>query len=352
MTLIEFLIKAKTSTYADGIKYKVSSTKPNSIDYHYKEGNFIYHDTYFGSQEFYGREFVYRNNKSIWYMEYTGGVLDDETTDIYNKVLKPALKNIDDNLPLRGPNEFFVDDYKYIFEVNGTIEKFGGIERIYKNDKLVYELKCQGGTFNKKIKWIFFDVGTTLVDEEKAYDYRAYEMIQGTNITFEEFDKKRIELAKQGLDGNSAAIRELGLTKTRWLPQYEELYDDTIELLEYLKNKKYKLGIIANQDMNLKKRLEVFGILEYFDLVIASKEVGVSKPNKEIFNIALSKVKCKAKDCIMIGDRLDNDIIPANQIGMNTIWIRQGLAKYQAIKLGMDYSNFVVSSLSEIEDIL
>ena len=74
-------------------------------------------------------------------------------------------------------------------------------------------------------KWIFFDVGTTLVDEEKAYDYRAYEMIKNTNITFNEFDKKRIELAKQRLDGNSAAIKELGLTKTRWPSEKEILYN-------------------------------------------------------------------------------------------------------------------------------
>ena len=201
-------------------------------------------------------------------------------------------------------------------------------------------------------KYIFFDVGTTLVDEEKAYDYRAYEMIQNTNITFEEFDNKRIELAKQGLDGNSVAIKELGLTKTRWPSEKEILYDDAIELLEYLKNKKYKLGIVANQKKGLQKRLDEFGILEYFDLVISSEEVGVSKPDKEIFNIALSKTSCKPQECIMIGDRLDNDILPANQIGMKTIWIRQGLAKYQDIKLGTENANFVVSSLSEIEDIL
>lgn len=72
MTLIEFLIKAKTSTYADGIKYKVTSTKPNSIDYHYDEDNYIYHDTYFGSKEFYGEEIVYFDDKPIWNMEYKG----------------------------------------------------------------------------------------------------------------------------------------------------------------------------------------------------------------------------------------------------------------------------------------
>ena len=202
------------------------------------------------------------------------------------------------------------------------------------------------------VKWIFFDVGTTLVDEEKAYDHRVFDMIKDTNITFEEFNNKRIELARQGLDGNSAAIKYFNLNKTPWHSDDEVLYEDTIDVLEYLKSKGYKLGIIANQKKGLETRLSEFGILKYFDLVIASEEVLVSKPDKEIFNIALSKINSKPQECIMIGDRLDNDIIPANQIGMKTIWVRQGLAKYQDIKLGMENANFVVSSLSEIEDIL
>lgn len=145
MTLIEFLIKAKTSTYADGIKYKVTSTKQNSIDYHYEEDNYIYHDTYFGSKEFYGEEIVYFDNSPIWHMKYKGGILNAETTDVYAKVLKPALKNIDNKLPVRGPKNLLIDDYKYTFELIGSIEKFEGIERIYKKENLVYELICYGG---------------------------------------------------------------------------------------------------------------------------------------------------------------------------------------------------------------
>lgn len=149
MKLIEFLIRAKTNTYADGTKYKVPSTKPNSIDYHYEEDDYVYHDTYFGSKEFYGEEIVYFNNLLIWHMEYKGGVLNNEATDVYAKVLKPALKNVDNKLPLRGPKEFIVDDYKYILETIGTLDKFEGIERIYNKDKLVYELKCRGGKIIK-----------------------------------------------------------------------------------------------------------------------------------------------------------------------------------------------------------
>ena len=97
------------------------------------------------------------------------------------------------------------------------------------------------------VKWIFFDVGTTLVDEEKAYDHRVFDMIKDTNITFEEFNNKRIELARQGLDGNSASIKYFNLNKTSWHSEDEVLYENTIDVLEYLKSKGYKLGIIANQ---------------------------------------------------------------------------------------------------------
>ena len=48
-------------------------------------------------------------------------------------------------IPVRGPREFINDEYKYTFEINGDISCFDGIERIYKNDKLIYELKCNGG---------------------------------------------------------------------------------------------------------------------------------------------------------------------------------------------------------------
>ena len=46
------------------------------------------------------------------------------------------------------------------------------------------------------LRWIFFDVGSTLVDETEAYDHRVRDMIADTNISFEEFDDVRIALAK------------------------------------------------------------------------------------------------------------------------------------------------------------
>lgn len=198
------------------------------------------------------------------------------------------------------------------------------------------------------IKWIFFDVGSTLVDETEAYAHRAREMISGTGITFKEFDDIRIALAKQGLDGNSAAIKYFGLTKTPWHSEDELPYSDTQSTLAALVDKGYKLGIIANQKLGTKERLDSWGLRQYFDVIAASAEIGYAKPDKEIFEKAFELAKCTAAESMMVGDRLDNDIIPAKSLGMKTVWIKNGLAQHQNIELGEGVADYQIHSLSEI----
>ena len=204
----------------------------------------------------------------------------------------------------------------------------------------------------KKIKWIFFDVGSTLVDETKAYDHRAFDMIEGTDITFEEFDKKRKELAIQGYDGNSAAINFFGLTKTPWHTEDEVLYRDAESVLKRLKASGYYLGIIANQEAGLSARLEKWGILECFDIIVSSSDVGISKPNVRIFEEAARRAKCLPEECMMVGDRLDNDIIPASSIGMKTMWIKNGLSMLQNNSYSDQNANYIVYNLAEIIEAL
>lgn len=202
------------------------------------------------------------------------------------------------------------------------------------------------------IQWIFFDVGSTLVDETEAYDHRVRDMIADTNITFEEFDKMRIALACQGLDGNSAAIKHFGLSKTPWHSEDEIPYPDAQSTLAALRQKGYKLGIIANQESGVAKRLDEWGMLQYFDVIAASAEIGYAKPDKEIFEKAFELAGCTAQESVMVGDRLDNDVIPAKAIGMGTVWIKNGLAKYQDARLGENVADHQIGSLSELLIIL
>lgn len=200
-------------------------------------------------------------------------------------------------------------------------------------------------------KWIFFDVGSTLVDETEAYDHRARDMIEGTNITFSEFDRARHDFARKGLDGNSEAIRHFDLTKTPWHSEDEVPYPDACDTLAELKGRGYHLGIIANQNPGLEKRLEAWGIRKFFRVIVSSAEAGCVKPDRAIFELALKTAGCKAEESAMVGDRLDNDIIPAKSLGMKTVWVRTGLSKVQPLNFGKGICDAQAASLTELAEI-
>ena len=201
------------------------------------------------------------------------------------------------------------------------------------------------------IKWIFFDVGTTLADETEAYNHRIRDAIEGTDITFEQFQEKRIFFAKQNLKGDLEAIKYFGLEKTPWHKEDEVPYPDAEDVLKYLISQGYKNGVIANQSPGTAERLEKWGLLKYIDVVAASAELGVAKPDRAIFDKALEMAGCTAQEAAMIGDRLDNDICPAKKLGMKAIWIRQGFAIYQNPENVEYQPDYIVDSLSELKGI-
>ena len=145
----DFLIEAKKQTYANETIEKAKSTRQNSKDYEHKKDNMVYHDTYFGGTNFIGEEVVYIDNQTYWAMNYYGVTLDESLgEEAMDNALRPALMNVGKDktiIPVRGPKEFINGEYKYLFEVTGDINCFAGVEKIYKNDKKIYELRCNGG---------------------------------------------------------------------------------------------------------------------------------------------------------------------------------------------------------------
>lgn len=199
----------------------------------------------------------------------------------------------------------------------------------------------------RNIKWIFFDMGSTLIDESAAMEHRIREVIAGTEITYEQFVHKMQYYARQNKPGDLEAIRYFGITKTLWHKEDEILYPDAIECLKKL-GERYHLGIIANQSLGSEDRLKQFGLWEYIDVLAASAEEGVAKPDRRIFEIALEKAGCMVEEAAMVGDRLDNDIVPANQLGMFSIWIKQGSWKDACPKEELEIPVLTVNSLTEL----
>ena len=175
------------------------------------------------------------------------------------------------------------------------------------------------------IKWVFFDIGSTLVDESIACRNRIERMITNTDISYDEFYQRMFEISKHDQNAYKAVIEEYGLKKAPWNSEDEIKYLEAENALRVL-SKRYRIGIIANLELGSEKRLKKLGILKYIHLVIASAEEGVSKPDLRIFQIARDRAYCKLEEAVMVGDRIDNDIIPANKIGMTTVWIKQGFS--------------------------
>ncbi len=207
------------------------------------------------------------------------------------------------------------------------------------------------GSITDNIKWIFFDVGSTLVDESLAYEHRIRTAIEGTDITYEAFCQMMLEYYYWGEKGDLETMKHFGLTKPRWYHEDERLYPEAEACLKALCGH-YHIGVIANQALGTAKRLETLGIGQYIELVVASAEEGVAKPDPEIFRRALQRAGCQAEKAVMVGDRLDNDILPAKQLGMKTIWCRQGFGGLLKEWDEDAQPDFIVQNLHEVCELL
>jgi len=216
------------------------------------------------------------------------------------------------------------------------------------------------------IQWIFFDLGNTLIDEEKAQKNRIKQLInlfnsRGISINEEDIIKE-LELAsynfapriiRKAIENivEDKDIADHILSYLNYKKSLEKPYSSTREVLKYL-NGKYKIGVIANQSKGTKSRLKKYDLDRYISLLFSSAEVGLEKPDPKIFKLALKKANCAGINSMMIGDRLDNDIAPANKIGMKTIRVLKGFHKVQKPNNKIEKPDYSIKDLNKLKEIL
>src|SRR5207248_1885827 len=90
----------------------------------------------------------------------------------------------------------------------------------------------------------------------------------------------------------------------------------------------YHLGIITNGMTEIQReKIQRLGIEPYFDTILISQEVGITKPDPRIFRMAIERVPCEAREAVMIGDSPDRDIAGARAAGLIAVWVRTGWRK-------------------------
>jgi HAD superfamily hydrolase (TIGR01549 family) len=216
------------------------------------------------------------------------------------------------------------------------------------------------------IRWVFFDLGNTLIDEKRAIDDRIGQIrrvlfglgkqvsVEAVEEAFEqasaEFAPRLITRALEKLLSDPAN-RALVLQQVRYRKDLEAPYPGARELLAQLAAQ-YRIGVIANQSMGTEQRLQVYGLAPFLALCLSSAEIGLAKPDPALFRLALERVGCKPCQAVMVGDRLDNDIRPAKLLGWRTIRVLQGFARVQSARDEDEEPDFTVGHLERIRDIL
>ena len=131
-----------------------------------------------------------------------------------------------------------------------------------------------------------------------------------------------------------------------WSPRIVRLVPGTMELLEYLKPK-YHLHLITNGFQEIQHtKLSGSGMEPYFETLTVSEEVGVKKPNPEIFRYALQKAHATPEESLMIGDEMAVDIDGARAAGIDQIFFNT------SGQLAQGERSYEVHNLLEIKNIL
>ena len=200
-----------------------------------------------------------------------------------------------------------------------------------------------------KASWLFFDMGSTIMNENPAMEKRIRDTIAGTDVTYEAFAVKMAEFRERGVREDLAAFDYFGITeRTPWPRDSEVPYPDADRVLRTLRERGYRLGIIASQPLGSEQRLARFGLRDYFEVICASAEEGVDKPDPALFRRALERAGCAPGDAVMIGDRTDNDVAPAKSLGMQTVLIRQGYGGHDIIHHDGEIPDVTVDTLTEL----
>ena len=181
------------------------------------------------------------------------------------------------------------------------------------------------------LKYIHRSAGT-LVEQNKFVDIAIREI-----VTFHELvDRDEIDPMQMHQYRLSNTFKRLGIA---WDERYVNLYRaqllretkpyaGTHDLLSYLRGK-VKLGIISNayNAGQQRKRIEASGLIDYFQHIIIAGEVGVAKPDPEIFLLMSKKLGIAPSECLYIGDSIQYDIAGASSAGMKTVLLHARISQ-------------------------
>jgi putative hydrolase of the HAD superfamily len=191
---------------------------------------------------------------------------------------------------------------------------------------------------DRAVDVVFFDIGGVMYDDTvyaRALDRALREL--GASFDDEEFAAAyaQARAAQAGSFRDRLALRFLGpdadveaverVASRYWAYPPGSLYDDVVPCLREL-SRDHRLGIVANQPSAVRDALVRDGVAGFIELWNISDDVGLEKPDPRLYLGAIAAAGVPAERTVMVGDRLDRDVVPARAAGMRTVWVLRGEA--------------------------
>lgn len=177
-------------------------------------------------------------------------------------------------------------------------------------------------------RWVVLDVGETIIDETRVWTIWA-DMLGIPRLTF--LAGFGAMLARGGEHRDVFDLFNVADWRTAW-PEHEaiyggfqpdDLYPDAIPAMDALRGRGYRVAVVGNQPASRDEELRRIGIEA--EVITMSAEMGVAKPSQEFFERVLELLGSPAPSSVAyVGDRVDNDVLPAAVAGMRAVWIRRG----------------------------
>jgi 2-haloacid dehalogenase len=223
--------------------------------------------------------------------------------------------------------------------------------------------------------WVLFDADDTLFDFKKSARHSLAQTLEDYKISAKEvhfqiyetinhevwqaFERQEItalELRKLRFERFLTAISEYRdplemnkhylslLSKTRFM------LEGAVELVTELRQRHYRIGLITNGLQEVQRsRIAHAKMEKYFEVIVVSDEIGVSKPNPGFFQHAFEKMGHPNKsDVLVVGDSLNSDILGGINFGVDTCWFNpHGSSNLTAHK-----PTYQIQKLGELPEIL
>lgn len=144
-------------------------------------------------------------------------------------------------------------------------------------------------------------------------------------------------------------IARLDVEYLKRLGQLPHLIPGALQLLQYLRDKGYQIGIISNGFHEVQSnKLRSSGIENLIDVMVLSDDIGVNKPDRRIFDHAIIKANTSAQRSIIIGDNPDTDINGA----LNAKWHAIYFSRDNATPTQPPQGALMVTHLNQVRDII